>query len=324
MPGMGRKIRRCLVAGTLVLASSSMLASAASAQAFLPLRGEGTLSFLLQDTLVDRHLLGDGSRIDAGQARTDGVLLDLTYGITDTTAVSVTLPFLAAKYVGSSPHPGSLIDDGRYHGGVQDLRFELRHNVVKGPLALTPFIGTILPSHDYAYYGHAATGRDLKELQVGASIARVLDPVLPGTFVQARYAYGFTERLLDVSHNRSMMDFEIGHFINPRFRAFGLTTGQISHGGVDLLGRFPFGLPAAQITHHDQISRTNFLEAGGGAQLTVSPSIDLFGSIVHTLSGANAHALTYGLNLGVAWSFRAGPSARRASAHTLYKCLCEK
>src|SRR6202521_2775852 len=109
MPGRGRVPRRWLVAGSLVLASSSMLASAASAQAFLPLRGEGTISFLLQDTLGDRHLLGDRRRIDAGEAPTDRGLLYLTYGITYTTAVSLTLPYLAAKYVGSNPHPGSLI-----------------------------------------------------------------------------------------------------------------------------------------------------------------------------------------------------------------------
>lgn len=320
---MGRVTRRCLACSVLLLAASLTLPTTASAQAFLPSRGEGSVSFLFQDTLVDRHLNADGRRIDAGQIRAEGTLIDLTYGITDTTTISVTLPFLAAKYVGSKPHPGSLIDDGRYHGGVQDLRFELRHNVLKGPLAVTPFVGTILPSRDYTFYGHGAIGRDLKELQVGASVARVLDPFIPGTFVQARYAYGFTERLLDVSHNRSMMDFEIGYFFNPQFRAFGLTTGQISHGGVDLYAPFPFGLPPALIPHHDRISRVNFLEAGGGAQFSVSPSLDLFGSIVHTLSGVNAHALTYGLNLGVTWSFRV-PSARSRPERSLYKCLCEK
>jgi hypothetical protein len=321
---MGRVTRRSLASGSLLFVASLTFAGAASAQAFLPSRGEGSVSFLFQDTRVDRHLAPDGRRSDNGRIQADGVLIDLTYGITETTAISMTVPFLAAKYTGVKPHPGSLVDDGRYHGGMQDLRFELRHNVLRGPLAVTPFIGTILPSRDYAFYGHGAIGRDLKELQVGASVARVLDPVIPGTFVQARYAYGFTQRLLDVSHNRSMMDLEIGYFFNPRVRAFGLTSGQISHGGIDLNPPFPFNLPPALIPHHDRISRVNFLEAGGGGQFSVNQSLDFFGSIVHTLSGTNAHAISYGLNLGVTWSFHAGPSAKSTQQRSLYKCLCEK
>jgi hypothetical protein len=279
---------------------------------------------LFQETFVDWHLDGSGHRTDAGQIRVDGVLLDLTYGVTDTTTISVTLPYLAGKYVGSKPHPGSPIDDGKYHGGVQDLRVELRRSLLSGPLAITPFVGTILPSHDYIFYGHGSIGRDLREVQVGASVARLLDPIVPGAFVQGRYTYGFTERLFGISHNRSLVNIELGYFMNPRVRAFALTSAQIGHGGVDLYLPFPYGLPAEQVIHHDRISRTNQLDVGGGAQFSASESVDLFGSIIHTLSGANTHALTYGLNLGLTWSFHAGPSTRSAAERSLFKCICEK
>jgi hypothetical protein len=234
------------------------------AQAFLPGQGGASVSVLYQNTLVDRHVLSDASRLDAGQIRADGVLVDFTYGLTDHAAISMNVPFLAAKYTGSRPHPGSSLDDGQYHSALQDFRFDVRYKLGTGSVAITPFVGAILPSHDYQYYGHGAVGRDVKELQVGISAARVLDPLIPGAFVQARYAYGFAEKILEVSHNRSILDVEVGYFINPRVRGFAIATGQVTHGGIELTHQFPLDLTPAEFLHHDQISRVNLFDAGGG------------------------------------------------------------
>ncbi|MBI1875545.1 MAG: hypothetical protein HYS05_16895 [Acidobacteria bacterium] len=45
---------------------------------------------------------------------------------------------------------------------------------------------------------------------------------MPGTFVQARYSYTFVERVIDIAHNRSNLDVEVGYFVNPSFRVFAL------------------------------------------------------------------------------------------------------
>ena len=82
-------------------------------------------------------------------------------------------------------------------------------------------------------FAHSAPGRDLHELQVGAYWAKLLDRVLPGLFVTGRYSYGFTQRVLDISHNRSNVDLELGYFIKPEVRVFGLGSGQLTHGGID-------------------------------------------------------------------------------------------
>jgi hypothetical protein len=315
---------RRIVATAAAVALVVLRSATASAQAFLPSQGEGSVSVLYQNTLVDRHVLSDGSRLDAGQIRADGVMVDFTYGLTDHAAISMNVPFLAAKYTGSRPHPASALDDGQYHSALQDFRFDLRYKLGTGSMAITPFVGTILPSHDYAYYGHGAVGRDVKELQVGVSAARVLDPLIPGAFVQARYAYGFAEKILDVSHNRSVMDVEIGYFVNPRLRGFVIATGQITHGGIDLTHQFPLDLTAAEFLHHDQFARANLFDAGGGAQVSVSPSLDLFASVVHTFWGINGHALEYSATAGASWSFRAGSLIGSHASRSLHKCLCEK
>jgi len=128
---------------------------------------------------------------------------------------------------------------------------------------LTPFVGSIVPSHDYTYFADSAPGRDLNELQVGVVGAKLLDSFVPGLFIQGTYSYAITEQVLDVSHNRSLVGLELGYFVTPKLRVLGLTNGQVTHGGVDLppplcqscplpIPAVPNVEPAVVFTHHDR------------------------------------------------------------------------
>jgi len=148
--------------------------------------------------------------------------------------------------------------------------------------------------------------------------------------VQGRYSYGFTEQVLDISHNRSNVDVEIGYFITPKLRALALGTGQVTHGGIDLtppacqVCPAPFLSPLV-LVHHDQIARENFLNLGAGVAYTLNDRLDLFGSMLHTVVARNVHAIDYGLSVGVSWGFSTGRAKDRALAErSLIKCLCEK
>jgi len=315
-------------------------ASSAQAQAYLPPKGEGSVSVLFQDMAVTYHFLPT-TQVDRGHIRGETLLVDVTYGLTDRLAVSFGIPWVASKYTGANPHPlvdssgeipvlygANPIDDGTYHGTFQDFRFDIRYNLLtKKGLALTPFVGSITPSHDYTYFAHASPGRHLNELQVGLSAAKLLDNFVPGLFVQGRYGYGFTQQVLDISHNRSVMDVEVGYFLTPRLRLMGLSTGQLTHGGVDLTLNSRVDLGPLLFSHHDQIDRLNFLNLGGGATYALTGKIDLFGSLIHTVAQRNGHALEYGATVGVTWGFstrRAGNRAITSTEHSLAKCVCEK
>src|SRR5262245_3941956 len=324
--------KRLVVA--LVVALSAGTATQARAQAWLPAKGEGSVSVLFQNVAMKYHYFIT-EPVDRGHIRSDALLLDVTYGFTDRLALSVGIPYVAAKYNGAFPHPlasdltiPNSIDNGQYHSTFQDFRFDVRYNVTKQGIVLTPYAGTIVPSHSYTYFAHAAPGRDLNEIQVGVLAAKLLDAVLPGLFVQGRYGYGFTERVLDISHNRSVMDLEVGYFVTPRLRVLGVSTGQITHGGVDIGWTFRADNPPIVFVHHDQIDRLNFFNVGGGAAYALTDSIDLFGSMIHTVAQRNGHAIDRGLSIGLSWSFstgRAQPSAiASASERSLVKCLCEK
>jgi hypothetical protein len=325
-----------VVVAPMILA---VCASPADAQAYVPAKGEGAVSFLYQDTFVKNHYFGTAP-VDSGQITSKTLLLDVTYGVTDKIAVSFGIPWIASVYHGTSPHPlvdnsgpttvyygTNALDDGTYHGTFQDIRFDVRYNVVaKKGLALTPFIGTSAPSHDYTSFAHAAPGQDLKLLQIGLSGAKLLDAVVPGLFVQGRYAYGFSQTVVDISHNRSNADLEVGYFVTPRLRLLALGTGQFTHGGIDLVpnGRVVLG---SLYQYHDQISQINFLDLGGGASFALTDRLDFFGSLIRTVAARNGHAIDHGLSLGLSWSFstkRAGERAIASAGQSLAKCLCGK
>jgi len=306
----------------------------ARAQAWVPAQGEGNVTIQYQNSLARDHYLTT-TKVDIGHIETSALVLDATYGLTNKVAVDVSFPYIASRYTGTKPHP-SILDDGTYHATFQDVRMAFRYNVRAGRFALTPYVGSIVPSHDYAYYAHAAPGRDLRELQVGTYAAKLLDPVLPGVFVQARVAYGFTERVADISHDRGMLDVEAGYFATESLRVFAFGTGQVTRGGVDIPLNGLAGLAPDLRPYHDQIDRLNYVNVGGGASITLRDSMDLFGSIVTNVANRNGHALNRGVNLGVTWTFkRAGPSARdlaraaaltdrESEARSLLRCVCQR
>ena len=65
----------------------------AGAQAWLPAKGEGTVSVLVSNTLSKDHFLPD-QRYDFGHIDANTVLFDVTYGLTDRMAVTVGLPIV--------------------------------------------------------------------------------------------------------------------------------------------------------------------------------------------------------------------------------------
>jgi hypothetical protein len=124
-----------------------------------------------------------------------------------------------------------------------------------------------------------------------------------------------------------MLSAEAGYFVTPKVRVIGLSSGQITHGGIDAspgLGFDPIRFPV-----HDQITRDNFLTIGGGVAYAMTEKLDLYGSVVHALAAAqrNAHQIDRGVTVGLTWSFSTRHANARAIASAegaLARCVCEK
>jgi hypothetical protein len=307
-----------------------VLPANAWAQAWVPYKGEGSVAVLYQDMTVKDHFFGRGQRVDRGRIESDSLLVDVTYGITDRLSVTFGVPYIRAQYSGAAPHPTAQ-DDGRVHAGLQDVRFAMRYNLTRGPLVVTPFVGTNVPTHGYEYFAHASLGPRVRELEIGTYVGRLLSPMLSNAFVQARYSYSFAQEIVGVQHNRSNLDLEFGYFVTPTVRVFTLGVGHKTHGGIDVPDAGWKALPIEQGPHHDRIGRIDLLDVGGGVQVSLTKSVDLFGSYMKSLAGRNTHALDRALMVGMSWSFGRGLTALMLDSDVtpgrgrrLAKCLCQK
>ncbi len=309
----------------IVLACSVGFAHSLYGQAWLPPRGEGSVTLAYQHINVHDHFFSDANRYQLGFIYSHSLVLLADYGLTDSMAVNLSVPYVRAKYVGdlfntahrpsllAFPNNAAFIDDGTYHGSLQDIGFGVRYKITTRPVTLTPFIGANLPSHDYPFFAHSAPGRNLRQLVFGANVGGQLESILPRSYFHARYSYGVTERVKieGQSHggNQSLIRTDFGHFFTPRLALKATQIAQIAHGGNNLPEAYlkdgVFDETSQLYYHHDQIDAISSLELGGGADFALSPSngIDLSGSLIHSVWGRNGHAIHLGLSVGLTWSF---------------------
>jgi hypothetical protein len=301
---------------------AAFVSEPAIGQAWLPPKGEAWLSLGYGNTFSTKHYLGvadpDGTTTtDAGHTRMQSAGLTLGYGITDRFAAAVGIPFVAGKYMGTNPHQSNGVistgDNGFYHGTFQDYRFNLSYRLFDGAAAVAPYFTAVIPSHSYSYFSHAAPGRDLREFHLGVAAGSRLDQILPGSYVQATYAYAFVERVevVDVSLNRSYFDLQVGYFLTPSLSMRFMGVGFYTHGG--LVFRTPKALPPELYPYHDQIGKASSVEVGGGLSYALTGSTEVSVSYLRNAYGRGTHKVDQGLGFSVGYSFSPAQLIRRYS-----------
>ena len=312
----------------------------ARAQAFLPAAGEGSLAITYQNLFARGHLDLNGDRMtgpsgsDPTQAHS--MILEADIGVTEWVAVNVALPYIRSKYGGSTPHlvggsgPVQEWDDGSYHGTFQDFRVAARFRLLRRPVAITPFVAAIVPSHHYPSTAHAAVGKDLRALVVGGAAGGFLDSIVPGLFFQAQVSHAVTQEVLDIRPNRTHVDAEVGFFITPRLSVSFVENYQRTHHGLDLISfNDPMTVahihdhPEIPITgihrrNHDRLQRSNFVNLGGGIAYALTDTVQIFAASAHTMWGENVHpmrALNIGMNVQFSTRRGAIPAGSASSLH---------
>ena len=208
------------------------------------------------------------------------------------------------RYDGPYPHDFHL-DNGNYHGAFQDFDVDLRYRLKSGPLVVTPFFESIIPSHMYGgTHAHAGFGREMREFRPGLNLGRRLDPWLRNAFVQAKFSYGFVERVIGVHHNTINGEAQIGYFVKPRWALIALGTWLHTINHYPFADRNVTGPPPPELLetpfwlHHDQVGRFRMWNVGGGSTYQVSPHFAIFGMGTTTVWSANVQALA---KCGLTW-----------------------
>ncbi len=296
---MSRRFLSRSVLGLLAALSPAV----AGAQAWLPDQGAFNMTLLYNNVLNKQHWLPNGDTIDVGHTRSETFALLANYGITERVMVSGSLPYVNTQYSGPPSHggqPGFDVDDGDAHGAFTDLRVGLHFQALERPFALAPFVAYVLPISDYYTRGHASQGRDLEELILGFSAGKSLDPWIRRSYAQLRYSYGFVEQVLDVAHDRSNLNLELGTFINPRWNVSLYGAWQWTHGGIEV----PVPPSNRYFLVHDQLAADEFFNAGIGSGYALTPQLTAFAMYMYGFSGKNGHRMNQGLTLGFTYGYR--------------------
>ena len=310
--------RRATRIGLLALLGTITAPGTVLAQAWVLPKGQGFVGVIYHHAFVEDHLFAGGEAQDVGQVRTQILSADIAYGLTDRWSIRALLPFVAAKYSGNRPHvyrgtpPEDFhqLDDGTTHGAFQDFRGEVRYAFKEFPVAIAPFAGLRVPSHDYEVFAHSAVGLGMVELQVGTYLGKLLGPLE----LQGRVAYGIHERVAGFRRNRVIFDAEVGWSAAPRVRMYLFQATQVSHGGVQMpFNELPRLVTETWWPHHDQIGQANSINVGAGAEVSVTPNMSMHGSLSTTADGANTHGVKYSFTVGATWGF-GGPRSIHAGA----------
>lgn len=258
---------------------------------------------------VKKHFRANGAEADFGHVRADSFALGLDYAITERLAANFGVPYVTSSYQGVGPHDPSY-DNGRQHDSFQDYRADLRYSVPFAPLSITPFIGFVAPSRNYTTFAHSAVGRGLHEQTAGINLGRRLEPLLPRTYLQLRYAYSFVEKTVGVSPNRSNLDGDLTYFVTPSLSVRGLWSLQKTYSPLNLGDPRLQDKMGALWLHHDQILRDDAVNVGAGATYAINDSLDLFATGLRTLNGRNGHKIDLSTNIGVTWTFSVAKAQR--------------
>jgi hypothetical protein len=281
-------------------------------QAWLSPKGEGTVAVLYQYGVDRLHVFSDGRTKDRGHTYLSGVLLDTDFSLTDKVAVRLSLPYISGKYVGRNGHtlirgrPDTAVtlDNGNYHGSLQDFRFDVRYSLTQGALKVVPFFQVILPSHNYQTLGHAAVGANLSERRVGVNLGSRLDPLLPKAFLQGRYSFGFLEEVANIALKRSYAEFQLGYFLTRRLSVQGAVVWTYSHNGNENdYNLFPDNLTDEQWVNHDRISRAKLLDFGANVAYSFNRSTSVVVGVGHSMGGANTHLRALVVSVGFVKAF---------------------
>lgn len=312
------KPKKTLIAGAVILAS--LVPIVAAAQAWAPPKGEGFLALTIQSLDARNHLfsapvLGTKS-LDIGSMESRALVLDGDFRISKKLAVTTSLAYVSGRYSEGGrideTNPESLhldlpIDDGQWHGSLQDARVSLRYVQPKGPWVFTPSVAVVVPLRAYDAVGHASIGRGLNEAQVGLDVGRLLfHSGRPRAYAQGGYRYAFFEKVGEISLNTSDISLEVGYLAHPRLTVRGFASHRTTHGGVDWIEVLQ---GHSEFHGHDQVAAAQWLRAGLGVSIPVAEGLAISTSVTRTLQGENTHDGTT-ISFGTTWRFRAPGSDR--------------
>lgn len=293
-----QRFARAVIASAAAFACLALAPVIARAQAWLPPEGSYSYSIDYSSTLNKKHYTTDGKEVDVGHTDVDIMTLSGSYSLSDRITINASLPVVKSRYRG----PGlgghdTTIDDGTWHSTITDLNFTVAYQLLNGAFGLSPYVGAVVPTHDYTTFGHSAPGRGLNEVWLGAYAAVSLNEWIPRTYVQVRGNYAFVEEVENISHDRINAVLEIGYFFNPSWNIRAIMSEQWTDGGINV----PVLPTDPLFPVHDKLAADEFVNVGGGATWAINDRMSIYGLYMESIEGTNAHKVDHRMIIGFSY-----------------------
>jgi len=240
------------------------------------------------------------------------------YALNDHWTVSAGLPWITKKALAPShnplvlnpPHPESkFLDDGHYHGYLQDLRLGARYLVFSDPFSLEPYITVTIPASDYPFFAIAGVGQHLRRTELGSAFT-YHPPFLKWDF-SLEAGYVFAPNVLGYDIGAVRVEGEAVYFVDPRISL--KTFFSSKHGkGIDP-PRTPTSIPSEIWYHHDQLIRHNYVTLGVGVDVAMKDRNVVGISWIEMVHAQDIFKLDHAIDITMSRSFGgAAPTARHA------------
>ena len=268
-------------------------------------KGHGSVALFLQ--MIEVHEFNTGADdVDIGNASTRSAYFQFDYAVSDRWLLSFGLPYIKKKFDGAPTHdPLALepprpdvpfLDDGQYHGYLQDLLFGVHYLWSSQPLLLQPFVNVLIPSHEYPHFAQAAVGQNLWKVEMGLELTHYLP--FSDWYYRLAGSYTVVEQTIGVNVNHFRLNGKLGYFLSPRMSAN--VFFQAKDGRGDKGTKFPpsnrTGEPWYQ---HDRTSKHSYLNLGMGTDWLLGEHYELSASVLTTVWGDTVHLVDWAASLGI-------------------------
>lgn len=251
--------------------------------------------------------------LDIGETDTHVLLLSGSVSLSDRWQVFGTVPYVRKRHRGAGVHnPNTdfptfappdlrLVDDGSYHGGLQDVTIGVSYAAVDGPFSIAPFLTLGTPLSNYPTYGNASIGKQLSEVAVGVSLE--FTPYFSDWTFQADISHAFSEEVLGVDLDYWFWYASASYFLTPRFAARVFLAERRAPNALAFPEDFTAGFDNENWYQHDRTIKHEFLNGGLGFNYIVDDNYAVQATYFETIEADNVVEVEYAFTLGLTYRF---------------------
>lgn len=218
--------------------------------------------------------------LDIGETTTHALVLSVDYSLGERWTVFGSIPYVQRRHKGAGVHDATVdfvaytppdlrvVDDGHFHGGLQDVSIGTRYLATDGPLKVSPFIAVGSPVSNYPIYGNAVIGKHLWEVPVGVSLE--FTPYFSDWFFQADISYVFSEEVLGVNLDYWLWHASASYYVTRRFAPRVFLTQRDAPDALQWPDDYTDDLDNEAWYQHDRMITHGYLNAGIGFDYIVN------------------------------------------------------